>query len=113
MAEPVDTARLRGLPRYNCDCLPAGQDGQPSDDADAIYCERWVVLAADLDAVLPALLAEVEALRRVLRNASDAMEWALNHLDRGDDVLEVSDASEYITAAKEKRSLVRRYLSHD
>jgi hypothetical protein len=34
--------RLRQLPRYNCDCLPAGPHGEPSDDDDAVYCERWL-----------------------------------------------------------------------
>lgn len=51
---------MRPLPRYSCDCLPAGPDGQPSDDPDAIYTMREVVLLADAEADRAEL---VEALR--------------------------------------------------
>jgi len=41
------TAAL-ALPRYNCDCLPSGPDGHPSDEPDSIYTERDVILLEDL-----------------------------------------------------------------
>ncbi len=65
-AEQLDAERARcaalrealaKLPRYNCDCLPNGPDGQMASDEvaatdDAVHCERWVVLAGDLEAAL-------------------------------------------------------------
>jgi hypothetical protein len=51
-------ATLRHLTRYNCDCLPNGPDGKTmatDDEAkgdDVFVCQRWVILADDLDAAL-------------------------------------------------------------
>ena len=62
--EDSDSATKRlgliGMRLYNCDCLNAAPDGSPSDDPDAIYCQRWVVLAEDVAARVAAL---TEALR--------------------------------------------------
>lgn len=54
---------------------------------------------------------EVARLRLVLRDASDAMEWAFSHLDRGDGVLEVTDTLENIERAEAKRNIVRDSLA--
>ena len=60
------------------------------------------------------LLAAVEtlpALRLELADATDAMEWAFSHLDRGDGVLEVTDTLDNIERAMAKRRLVHQFLA--
>lgn len=53
-------AEIAGLRRFNCDCLPAGPDGEPSDEPGNIYCERDVILVSDL---LPLLTTHAVAIR--------------------------------------------------
>lgn len=50
--EKATREKVLNVTRYNCDCLPAGTDGRPSDDPDAVHAERWVMLADDVEAAL-------------------------------------------------------------
>jgi hypothetical protein len=73
---------VANLPRYNCDCLPNGPDGKTmatdeevQNNSDVYSCNRWVVLATDLESAI----GVVHTIRDVEKDEAFLKLAALTH----------------------------------